>query len=287
LTEGVHQNQEKNLRENYGVYPAPNYCAFKKDEIEKLFNQNRYVDGYENVDYFLCCIDPNGGGSNDTAIMFGANVGGKYAIISINFKNTNVDFADFILNELYHFHKTIRKTTSIPIIVALESISNHNGNYINENIKYNAKNIDAYKNIHLIREKEDERGDNAMYGVYLDKYRKRDMLIMLQVLVEEGILLFHKDFYTKHPNKEDFVKGEAKLQFLKWKLPETMSSIKRNGKKTKGNNAKGYLSNDDVVLVLLMFGYWDKMLKRNPDFMDQLQRVLPRKTTQPIYTFQI
>lgn len=276
MSEGLAIDKGKNLRENFGITVTTNYSAFSPDVVEALFNPERVTVGYENVDFFLACIDPNGGGSNDTAITIGAKIQGKYSILWANYKNTNTDFIKFIIDELCNFHKKIRKSPKIPVIVALEANANYNGDYVDQNVQHNARNgVQGCKNVHFLKE-------NSLHGVNLHQSRKRDMLIILQVLMEQGEMCFHKEFSTGNSHDTQDVKNEMKLQLFRWKPFDTKTSLKLNGKKMKDNTGKVKLHNDDLVLTLLMLAYWYRMLLSNQDFNQQLRDIL-RLSSQAIF----
>jgi len=67
---------EQNLQENHGIITRSATCAFRKDEVERVFDPtSRVTTAHNSIGYMIkeisICIDPNGGGVNETAIIIG------------------------------------------------------------------------------------------------------------------------------------------------------------------------------------------------------------------------
>lgn len=66
--------RDKNLQEQWGQITRSANCAFRENSIDIMFENPAKLEsgdvGY-NIKTIHCCIDPNGGGKNRTAIVIG------------------------------------------------------------------------------------------------------------------------------------------------------------------------------------------------------------------------
>ncbi len=66
--------QHQNLQENYGEITRSMNCAFREDLVDMAFRKPIHLspeDVQTHIKSIHCCIDPNGGGKNRTAIVLG------------------------------------------------------------------------------------------------------------------------------------------------------------------------------------------------------------------------
>ncbi|MHA1682406.1 MAG: hypothetical protein ACTSUE_15825 [Promethearchaeota archaeon] len=82
---------DQNLQENYGESTTPRNCAFQGDWLEYAFDHTkskrvpvRKEDIQVRIKEIIVCIDPNGGGLNQTAIVIGYfNEGSRNVVVSV------------------------------------------------------------------------------------------------------------------------------------------------------------------------------------------------------------
>lgn len=264
---GLNISAEKNWRELAGLTVQDNSCAFRDDEIEKIFDSNNDIRDMSSIKSIYVGIDPAGNGSNKTVCTGVTRINGLLTVLWIDYDDvTDRDIYRFILNSIYEVSKKFRKTNKIPIIIAMESNGNNDGETLYNFIQ--AQEGVHFENVHVITDHSREKG-KGLHGVVTSRDKKIAMLNLLIARVEDKTIRFHENFGTNAKGGIDDVKKETRRQFTTYRGMDW--SLKLNGKKRKSgeNSGKSGLLNDDIVLAIMLVLYWMRQFERNDIYARQ------------------
>ena len=293
-------NADADLRENFGVITAVGEPCFQREKIERAFDARRYImedpamtAADREIPCIFACIDPNGGGSNNSAIVIGyRNLRTQRVVVCwadrTPTKGLNA-FREFVRRNVVGFRKKFTQFKNERMVVCTESNARFDGDYVHDVLCPDGIFLGDDVGRDLIGEVKFMSDNGKRDGITKTAKRTQHYILHTSNHLETDSLRIHKNISTGNTKETPGKILEEMTEELKrFKWPELDVHNPRYSSSSKVNiSGKFNGQSDDMAIALFMLIYFSfhytKSQEQYEKFLEKM--VNNEKFNGTIYAF--